>query len=98
VWETFRTLSLFGAALLGQHKYGAADPHLVQSYQGLQMTEKSRGTRHFLATPRQDLFEALERLTHLYDAWNKPDQAAKWRKQLEAQGKAAGETVKPRTK
>jgi len=27
---------------------------------------------------------ALERLVQLYDAWGKPDQAAKWRQELEA--------------
>ena len=26
---------------------------------------------------------ALERLVQLYDAWGKPDEAAKWRKELE---------------
>ena len=33
---------------------------------------------------RQRLTEALERLVQLYDAWEKPDQAAEWRKRLEA--------------
>jgi hypothetical protein len=31
------------------------------------------------------LTEALERIVELYDAWNKPQVAAKWRKELEAQ-------------
>ena len=35
-------------------------------------------------SPRQHLTEALERLVQLYDAWDKPDEAAKWRKELEA--------------
>jgi hypothetical protein len=36
----------------------------------------------------------LQRLVQLYDAWDKPAEAAKWRKALEAQGKAAENPVK----
>ena len=31
------------------------------------------------------LIQAVERLVQLYDAWGQPDQAAKWRKELEAE-------------
>jgi hypothetical protein len=37
------------------------------------------------------LSEAMERLVQLFDAWDKPDQAARWRKELEAYKKPAGE-------
>jgi outer membrane protein assembly factor BamD (BamD/ComL family) len=30
------------------------------------------------------LTEALQRLVQLYDAWGKPDEAARWRKELDA--------------
>jgi hypothetical protein len=43
---------------------------------------------------RSRLAEALERLVQLYDAWNKPDEAAKWRKAFEAHKKAAEKTDK----
>jgi eukaryotic-like serine/threonine-protein kinase len=33
-WATFRTQSLLGGALLGQKKYAAAEPLLVQGYRG----------------------------------------------------------------
>jgi hypothetical protein len=29
--------------------------------------------------------EALQRIVSLYDAWNKPEQAAEWRAKLDAQ-------------
>jgi serine/threonine protein kinase/tetratricopeptide (TPR) repeat protein len=77
IWETFRAQSLLGAALLGQQKYTEAEPHLVQGYQGLKKLEKSQG--HKSDGPS----EALERLVQLYDAWDKPDEAAKWRKERE---------------
>jgi hypothetical protein len=32
----------------------------------------------------QRLREALERLVRLYDAWDKPEEAARWGKELEA--------------
>ena len=37
------TQSLLGAALLGQQKYADAEPLLVQGYQGMKKSEKSRG-------------------------------------------------------
>ena len=46
--------------------------------------EGAREHKHYGSTPRQCLTEALERLVQLYDAWGKPDEAAKWRKELEA--------------
>jgi tetratricopeptide (TPR) repeat protein len=84
VWETFRTRSRFGGALLGQQKYGEAEQHLVQGYEGMKALEKVRGTRTWHSSAQQDLSEALERLVQLYDAWDKPVEAAKWRKELEA--------------
>jgi serine/threonine protein kinase len=78
-WVTFNTQSLLGAALLGQKKYAEAEPLLVQGYQGM----KQRQAR----IPKEAqlrLSEALERLVQLYDAWGKKDEAANWRKQLEA--------------
>ena len=38
---------------------------------------------------RRNLAEALEKLVQLYDAWGKPDEAVKWRTELEAHMKAA---------
>jgi hypothetical protein len=37
------------------------------------------------------LSEAAERLVQLYDAWGKPDEAARWRKLLDAGNGQKGE-------
>jgi eukaryotic-like serine/threonine-protein kinase len=93
-FETFHTQALLGAALLGQQKYANAEPLLVEGYQG--MTEsKDLGHRHHDPKTREGLTDALERLVQLYDAWGKPDEAAKWRKELAARGTDAGKTVNP---
>ena len=36
------------------------------------------------------LKHAAERLLQLYEAWEKPDEAAKWRRELEAFKKSGG--------
>ena len=63
------------------------------------MKESEKGLGH--KSPRslkEGLPAALERLAQLYEAWDKPDEASKWRKDLEAQRQAAATTVKPRDK
>jgi hypothetical protein len=67
---------------------------LLQGYQGMKQREakippQAKGTR---------LRDALERLVQLYEGWDKNDEAAKWRLELEAQRKAAEKTVKPNDK
>jgi hypothetical protein len=76
-WEAFRARALLGAALLGRRKYAEAEPHLVQGCRGMEKLEKSQGHKP------HGLSEALERLVQLYDAWDKPDEAAKWREERE---------------
>jgi hypothetical protein len=83
-WSTFATQSLLGEALLGQKQYAAAEPLLVQGYTGMKERE-AKITKDGPAF----LTQALERLVHLYDAWDKPDEAAKWRQELEALRKPA---------
>jgi tetratricopeptide (TPR) repeat protein len=83
-WLTFNTQSLLGEALLGQKKYADAEPRLRAGYEGL----KQREAR----IPLQSKFclaTALQRLVRLYEAWGKPDEAARWQKELDA-AKAAG--------
>jgi serine/threonine protein kinase/tetratricopeptide (TPR) repeat protein len=88
-WNTHQARSVLGGALLGQKKHADAEPLLVRGYQGMKKTEKS-GPRNDGPSPRQQLIEALERLVQLYDAWNKPEEAAKWRQELAGLTKAAG--------
>ena len=73
------TRSLLGGVLLGQQKYAAAEPLLQNGYEGLRQTQAGIVPRVRARTLRG----ALERLVQLYDAWGKPDEAAKWRKELE---------------
>ena len=80
---TFETQSLLGAALLGQAKYADAELALVQGYEGLARSAQNLPPGHPHFRGASSLSAALERLVRLYDAWGKPDEAAKWRKELE---------------
>jgi eukaryotic-like serine/threonine-protein kinase len=74
-WERFRAASLLGACLAGQKKYVAAEPLLLEGYQGM-LAGKDR-----IAAPDQyHLKLAHEWLVQLYQAWGKPDKAAEWTK------------------
>jgi serine/threonine protein kinase/tetratricopeptide (TPR) repeat protein len=81
-WTTFNAQSLLGGALLGQQKYAEAEPLLVQGYTGLKKHETT-----IPGSARGNLVEALQRLVQLYDAWDKPAEAAKWRTELEKRNK-----------
>jgi tRNA A-37 threonylcarbamoyl transferase component Bud32/lipopolysaccharide biosynthesis regulator YciM len=78
-WTTFNTQSLLGAALLGQKKYAEAEPLLVSGYQGMKQRQAKIAPQN-----KVRLTEALERLVQLYEATGKTDEAAKWRKELDA--------------
>ena len=71
--------SRLGSVLLGQKKYADAEPLLLQGYAGL----KQRETK-IPAEAKVRLTEALKRLVQLYDSWDKKDEAARGRKELEA--------------
>jgi tetratricopeptide (TPR) repeat protein len=79
--ETLFGRSLLGFALADQGRYAEAEPLLLQAYQ-----ERKRSvTDHRREGPpaRRRLTETLERLVQMYETWGKPDEAAKWRKELE---------------
>ncbi len=78
-WTTFNTKSLLGGALLGQKKYADAEPLLLAGYEGMMQREAK-----IQAPAKARLPEAVERLVQLYEAMDKKDDAAKWRKELEA--------------
>jgi tetratricopeptide (TPR) repeat protein len=78
-WTTFNTMSLLGGALLGQKKHAAAEPLLVTGYQGMKQ-RAAKIPQH----GKVRLSEALDRLVRLYEATGKQDEAAKWRRELEA--------------
>jgi WD40 repeat protein len=78
-WATFNTQSMLGEALLGQKHYGDAEPLLRAGYEGVKQHQAE------IPPPVRSvrLTEALQRLVRLYDAWGKPDEAARWQKALE---------------
>jgi hypothetical protein len=78
-WRTFNTKSMLGGSLLGQKKYADAEPLLLAGYEGMKQPEAKIPPQSKIR-----LTEALERLVQLYEAMNKPDETAKWHKELEA--------------
>jgi tetratricopeptide (TPR) repeat protein len=84
-WQTFHTQSLLGGALLGRKRDAEAEPLLLQGYQGMKVRQAKMASMG-----RIYLTEALERLVQLYDALEKTDEAAKWRKELDAHKKPPG--------
>jgi hypothetical protein len=79
VWSTFNTKSLLGGSLLGQEKYADAEPLLLAGYEGMKQREAKIPPQG-----KARISEALDRLIKLYEATKKPDEAAKWHKELEA--------------
>jgi serine/threonine protein kinase/Tfp pilus assembly protein PilF len=73
-WTTFNTQIQLGACLLGQQKYAEAEPLLRTGYEEMKQRQGK-----IPAQGQARLTEALDRLVQLYDAWGKPDQAARWR-------------------
>ena len=69
-WRLAHTKSLLGGCLSEQGKYQESERLLVKSYEIIrkQFGDDHRRTR-----------EALARIINLYDAWGKPDKAAKYR-------------------
>ena len=78
-WSTFNIKSLLGAALLGQKKYAEAEPLLLKGYDGMKKQQAKIPPQGKIR-----LVEAVERLVQLYEATGQKDEAAKWRKELEA--------------
>jgi eukaryotic-like serine/threonine-protein kinase len=71
--------SSLGLALAGQKKYAQAEPLLLKGYQ---LAKSHKEDMHRL--DRRRLTETLEGLVQLYEETNKPDEAARWRKEWEA--------------
>jgi tetratricopeptide (TPR) repeat protein len=78
-WTTYHTRSMLGGSLLGQKKYAEAEPLLIAGHEGLKARAK--------AIPPESapcLTESVERLVALYEATDRKDDAARWRKELDA--------------
>ena len=66
------TMSILGAALVGQGKFAEAESLSIEGYERMSRRPAALG-------PKQ---RALERIIKLYEAWDKPDQAAEWGEKL----------------
>ena len=89
----FDAESLLGASLVGQKKYAEAEPILREAYDGLKELRDEgspKDPKHLIPVP-----EAAERLVQLYEEWDKPDEAAKWRTEVEVARKLAA-SLKPK--
>ena len=80
-WQMSERRAELGLIVMEQSKFAEAEPLLVSGYRGL-VERKS-------AVPvTVSIRQAGERIVELYTAWGKPDQAAEWRKEMDA-GEAA---------
>src|SRR5262249_12236193 len=86
----FNSRSMLGEALLRQQKYAEAEPLLLGGLEGLRTKIDD--------VPLEKVCDALMRLITLYDAWDKPEELAKWKakwqKALDALGSAEPEPAK----
>ncbi|CAN5903490.1 hypothetical protein BH23PLA1_BH23PLA1_41060 [soil metagenome] len=79
VWATANTRSMLGEVLLELEKYDEAEPLLLEGRRGIvaqveAIPEDFRDIR---------LRESADRLVRLYEAWDRPEEAEHWRRQLE---------------
>jgi serine/threonine protein kinase len=79
-WATANTFSMLGGALFGQKRYRDAEQPLLAGYDGMKCRAKMIPEK----VRRDRLREAVERLVRFYDALDKKDAAAFWRKELDA--------------
>ncbi len=72
---------LLGASLLSQKEYDKAKQWLLDGYDGLKAQPEF--PEDAIPYAHRSRVDALTWLVQLYDDWNKPAEAAKWRRELE---------------
>jgi tetratricopeptide (TPR) repeat protein len=77
--------SLLGAALADQGHFEEAEPILKSAYRGMKYFDVEHEREGSI--PPKMRMDAVTRLVRLYEEWGRPDQAAEWRKEQEAQPK-----------
>ena len=78
-WRRSAALSSLGTCALRRDKYIEAEPLMLRGYAGLLRYEDRIPSSHRCAGRK----EALEQLVQLYTKWQKPDEAARWQKELD---------------
>lgn len=76
-WRTFAVQISLGMALSGQKKYDEAEVFLVAGYAGLKQVEHKIPARF-----RGTLRRGVEGRVQLYEAWGKPEEAARCKREL----------------
>jgi serine/threonine protein kinase/predicted Rdx family selenoprotein len=85
-WQVANVKSMLGEALAGQKRYSEAEPLLLAGRAGLKEHEAEMPPE-----AKVRVREALLRLIGLYEAWDKPQEAAQWRTELDATDRPAEE-------
>jgi tetratricopeptide (TPR) repeat protein len=80
-WETFYGRSLLGGSLIGQKKYNDAEPLLLSGYRGMKEREE-----RIPAGCKGTFKDALQSLVQFYNATGRPEEAARWKRELAARG------------
>jgi hypothetical protein len=76
-WTTFEAELLLGCSHFNRDEFPAAEEHFLRCYRGLKRQEKMLPVRGKVLLP-----DAAWQLSELYDAWNRPADAAKWKAEL----------------
>jgi eukaryotic-like serine/threonine-protein kinase len=76
-WRTPSTRSTLGGCLLLEKKYTEAEPLLLSGYDGL-----AKAQERIPPSSKARFREAAERLVQLYEATDRPEQAAQWKQKL----------------
>jgi tetratricopeptide (TPR) repeat protein len=82
-WQAAEAQSRLGGCLAALGRRDEAEPLLLATY------ERLAAAKGIPAAQAYRPEEALRRVIALYEAWGKPDEAAKWRARLPPQGPAA---------
>jgi len=72
-WQLATSRSVLGECLARQRRFAEAEPLVVESYEAL---------KAFRGEQDERTVEALARVVALYEAWKRPDAAAKYRHAL----------------
>lgn len=91
-WQVFHAHSLLGEALMGQQRMDSAEELLLECCSSLmaRVDDIPRQSRHVLT-------QAHLRLVELYDAWDQPQKAEKWRAELATLMQELGILYRPET-
>jgi hypothetical protein len=73
-WQRFAAQSVLGEALVCTKDFSGAEPLLLSGYSGLKAS-----VSHMPAHEKVQIKQAAERLASLYQEWNRPADAQKWR-------------------